>query len=241
VAGVIRTIDALRASWAPQTADPVALEHEILAASWKQFRADRELSAAFDEAVRNRDWTGLIDDLKNAIPHDLEPAFDAVVGPCREHRTLVQRIELIPRVVSGEFPRLATDAAEVNRARELTNLLTPDNASRLDFRVERWVTDTFLPFADLYLQRYQQAQLEERVGELQTGRDLIRQLLQIATVEPIDVTPGETVFDSSRHVGRSTTNDPRFPDGVITAVIRNGFIEGQQMIRQPEVIVNRLR
>src|SRR5262249_34473725 len=101
----------------------------------------------------------------------------------------------------------------------------------------------FLQFADLYLQRCQQARLEKRDGsELRDGLLLVRQVLHAADVEPIEVTPGETLFDSARHVGRSTTNDPRFADGVITGVIRNGFIEeGQQVIRQPEVIVNRMR
>ena len=70
----------------------------------------------------------------------------------------------------------------------------------------------------------------------------MREVLRVASVEPIDVTPGETLFDSARHVGRSTSNDPRFADGVITGVVRNGFIEGgRQVIRQPEVIVNRTR
>jgi len=95
---------------------------------------------------------------------------------------------------------------------------------------------------DLYLQRCQQAQIEKRDGATSEGLTLVRNMLRIAAVEPIEVTPGETLFDSTRHVGRSTSNDPRFADGVITGVVRNGFIEGGQLvIRQPEVIVNRMR
>jgi hypothetical protein len=226
----------------PPPADAVALEHQILAESWKKFRADQELSAAFDDAMTDRAWTQLIDELTNVVPADLQPTFDAVIGPCREHRTLVQQIGLIPRVLSGTFPRLATDAEEVWRTRELASLLTAENTQRLDFRFRSWVTDAFLPFADLYLQRYQQARFEHGDGALEAGADLVRKVLRAAAVEAIDVTPGETLFDSARHVGRSTTNDPRFPDGVITGVVRNGFIEGgQQVIRQPEVIVNRMR
>jgi hypothetical protein len=43
-------------------------------------------------------------------------------------------------------------------------------------------------------------------------------------------------------MGRSTTSDPRLPDGSIASVVRNGFLRANQpAIRQPEVIVNRLR
>src|SRR5258708_7333392 len=176
------------------------------------------------------------------VPADLKSTFDAVAGPCREHRSLLQRIELIPRIVNGNFSRLTTDAEEIRRTRELASLLTSELARALDFRIKSWVTDSFLPFADLYLQRCQQAQLEKSNGEMNEGLSLVRQMLHVAAVEPIDVKPGETIFDGTRHVGRSTSNDPRFPDGVITGVVRNGFIEGgQQVLRQPEVIVNRTR
>jgi len=222
--------------------DPVLIEHQVLAESWKQFLSNQELSAALDGALQDRAWGTLLDELKAVVPAELKPAFDAVIVPCREHRTLVQKLDLIPRLVSGKIPRLGTAAEEVRRTRELAMLLTGDATTRLDFRIRQWVTDAFLPFADLYLQRCQQAQLDSGSGELQTGAALVRQVLQLAAVEPIEVTPGETPFDSARHIGRSTSNDPRFADGVITGVVRNGFIEGgQQVIRQPEVIVNRMR
>ncbi|HYC60687.1 MAG TPA: hypothetical protein VEK79_14070 [Thermoanaerobaculia bacterium] len=239
---VARSVEELT-SRPPQPAiDRVTLERQVLVESWKQFRANPDLSAAFDEAMEDRAWGELLDALKNVVPADLKPTFDSVIVPCREHRTLVQKMDLISRVVGGKIPRLETDAEEVFRTRELATLLTSDAASRLQFRFKSWVTDSFLPFADLYLQRYQQAQLEKRAEELQAGVGLVRQVLQIAAVEPIEVTPGETPFDSMRHIGRSTSNDPRFPDGVITGVVRNGFIEGGLLVlRQPEVIVNRMR
>jgi molecular chaperone GrpE (heat shock protein) len=227
---------------AAPSGDPVALEHQILGESWKQFQKNAELSAALDDTLENRAWTQLLDQLTSVVPTDLKPTFDAVIVPCREQRSLLQRIELIPRIVNGDFSRLGTSAEEIRRTRELASLLTSELTKVLDFRFKNWVTDSFLPFADLYLQRYQQAQLEKRDAELSQGLSLVRQVLRVAAVEPIDVTPGETLFDSTRHVGRSTSNDPRFSDGVITGVVRNGFIEeGQQVIRQPEVIVNRMR
>jgi len=241
MAGHTRAIEGVLAK--PQSStDPIALEREILAQSWKKFHADRELSAALEDALEDRAWTELIDQLTNVVPADLKPTFDVVIAPCRDHRTLLQQMDLIPRVLNGTLQRQGSEAAEVWRTRELASLLTNESTSRLGFRFKSWVTDTFLPFADLYLQRCQQSQLETGDPKLDAGASLVGQILSIAAVEPIDVTPGETQFDSTRHIGRSTSNDPRFADGVITGVIRNGFIEGgQEVIRQPEVIVNRLR
>lgn len=221
--------------------DSVRLEHQVLAEQWKQFRETEALSPAHEATA----WESLLAELTAAVPAELQPSFDAVMSPYREHRMLLQRIGIIPHVVNGEM-RLASEAAELKRARELTQLLIAtqraEGRERLRFPFQRWVTDTFLPFADLYLQSYQKALFEGHDGDLRKGMTAIRQILHVASVEPIDVTLGETRFDSTRHVGRATSSDPHVPDGVITGVIRNGFIAGgQQVIRQPEVIVNRAR
>lgn len=245
LAGLARILTETSTARPTANGDPVRLEHQVLAEHWKQFRDRKELGAAYDSATQENPWDNVLADLAAVVPAELRPTFEAVMTPYREHRTLVRKIEIIPRVVNGEM-RLESEAAELKRTRDLTQLLTAvqsgDGASRLSFRFKSWVTDTFLPFADLYLQRYQQARFEKRGPELQEGMTLVRQLLRIASVEPIEVTLGETPFDSTRHVGRSTSSDPRFSDGVITGVVRNGFVEGgQQVIRQPEVIVNRVR
>ena len=245
-ADLARFGDAVATAPAQRTSDPVALEHQVLGEAWKQFRANPALRVAFDDAGGNAAWEPLLEELPKHIPPDLQASFEAVYAPCKEHRLFVKKIALIPRIVDRKIERLPTDAEELRRTRELAALLAAaqsgaGGASPLNFRFKGWVTDTFLPFADLYLQRCQQADLEKR-GDLRSGANLVRQLLQLASVEPIEVKLGETTFDSTRHIGRATTNDPRYADGVITGVVRNGFIEGgQQVIRQPEVIVNRMR
>jgi len=244
---VAQTVEDLATAPPRSAADPVALERQILAESWKQFRANAALSAMFDEAVAGAPWEPLLGGLPKCIPPDLQPSFDAVYAPCKQHSVFVQKLSLVQRIVDHKQPRLANDAEELRRTRELEAILNAaqnsgDGSNPLNFRFKRWVTDTFLPFADLYLQRCQQADLEKRGRELAPGANLVRQLLQLASIEPIDLKLGETQFDSTRHIGRATSNDPHYPDGVITGVVRNGFIEGgQQVIRQPEVVVNRMR
>ncbi len=244
LARLTQTVEETNTVPASAAADSVRLEHQVLAEHWKQFRDKKDLSAASESATPENPWN-LLTELTLLVPAELQPSFEAVLTPYREHRRLIQKIEIIPRVVSGEMP-LSSEAAELKRARDLVQLLiaaqSTDGSDRFHFQLQSWVTDTFLPFADLYLQSCQKAHLDQRDAELQKGMSLVRQILRIASVEPMDVTLGETRFDSARHIGRLTSSDPRFPDGVITGVVRNGFVEGgHQVIRQPEVVVNRVR
>jgi len=231
-------------------ADLVALERETLRESWKNFRQNEQLCAALENAAKDECWKEIADalltQLPKLVPDDLKPTFESVLAPARDYHNLVAKISLIPKIVSGEIPRLPNDAQELARTREFAQLLAMSSQSsfvsdRLNFRLKNWVVDTFLTFADLYLQRYQQLQIEKGEKPLEEGVFIVKQVLRLAAVEPIDVRLGETPFDSTRHIGRSTRNDARFSDGVIVGVVRNGFIEGgTQVVRQPEVVVNRI-
>jgi molecular chaperone GrpE (heat shock protein) len=205
------------------------------------------------ESVRDKRWgeirNPLLIELPKVVPEDLKPTFDTVLAPARDFYNLMTKLFLVPKLVKDELPRLSSDAEELMRLRELINLLTMAQnsnlvADRLNFRLEPWIVDHFLGFADLFLQRYQQAQMEKRQSQqdqLEPGLQIVRQVLKIADLEPVDVTPGVTHFDSNRHVGRSTACDMNLANGVIVGVIRNGFVRGgQKVIRQPEVIVNRV-
>jgi len=226
----------------------VVLEREVLAESWKNFCNNKELFAAYENAKQSDGWQqvdALFDGLARYVPDDLKPTLEAVLAPARDYGNLVRRLQLVPRLVSDELPDAGSEAKELLRTRDLAQALAAAHnggVERLRFRLRAWVTDSFLGFADLFLQHYQQARMENRDAGMEPGVEIVRRVLRVAALEPIDVKLGETPFDSARHVGRSMSSDTRFPDGVITAVVRNGFVEGgQHVIRQPEVIVNRLR
>lgn len=235
----------------PPPADSVALEREALGESWKKFQQNEELSAHVEQAAKDERWKQigdpLLTHLPKLVPDDLKPTFEAVVAPARQYDDLLRKISLIPKIVNGDIPRLENHAQELVRTRDLAQLLAMSNngtfvAERMNFRLKNWVVDDFLTFADLYLQRYQQARLENREAALEEGVSIVKRVLRAAAVEPVDVKLGETPFDSSRHVGCSTTSDARYSDGVIVGIVRNGFVEGgSQVIRQPEVVVNRMR
>lgn len=248
--GLLRLSDEIRAlpgSAPPAVTDVGALELETLRELWAKVRDHQDVRACLDPSSYDTQWAEiLLVELPRLVPEDLRPTFDTIIEPARQHRNLVSALRLIPKLVNGELKRL-DDLHEVVRAREHSQLLlhiqTSGMSERLSFRLERWITDSFLGFADLYLQKYQQTQMEARAGnDFDRGIDIVRRVLRIASVDPIDVKLGITRFDSAHHIGRSTSSDTRYADGVITGVVRNGFIEGgQHVIRQPEVIVNRMR
>ena len=226
------------------------LEREILKETWNKFRKNDEIRSVLANS-RDERWLTvrepLLLRLPQFVPEDLKPTFEAAVASAKDFHALTSKIGFVSRLVddNNKIPPLDSEAQELMRLRELTGLLTMIQTSnlvadRLNFRLEPWIVDCFLGFADLFLQRYQKAQMEKRESQLQPGYEIVRQILKIADLEPVDLTLGVTPFDSARHIGRSTASDPNVASGVILGVIRNGFIRGgQHVIRQPEVIVNR--
>lgn len=231
---------------------PIDLEREVLGEAWKKLCDNKEVRAALN-AARLKTWEGirnpLLVELPQIVPEDIKPTFDMILGPARDFDNMVTKIALVRRLVKKEISPLTVEAHELMRLRELTSLLmmilnSNAVADRLNFQLEQWVGDHFISFADLFLQRYQQAQLDGQQNmqaQLDPGLQIVMRILRIADLEPVDLTPGQTSFDSNRHIGRSTASNSCFANGVIVGVVRNGFIRGgREVIRQPEVIVNRL-
>ncbi len=228
----------------------LALEREVLGEAWRKFRDNKEWLASIEDAPRDNHWQEicgpLLVDLPVDVPEELKPTFDATLAPARDYYNLVSKLSIIPRLTTGELGALPSEAEELTRLREfsqLLNMILNSNlvSSRLSFRLERWIADQFLGFADLFLQRFQQARLEGRNDvQLASGMPIILRVLKVANLEPVDLVLGRTLFESTKHMGRSTANRPDLPNGVIVGVVRNGFVRGGQVVRQPEVIVNRL-
>jgi hypothetical protein len=224
------------------------LEIDILRETWKMFQDNRDLVTVLERGKTIK-WEEirkpLLSQLPAVVSEKLRPTFDTVVAPARDFHNLTTKIGLIQRLLSGNLPPLSTEHQNLMRTREFINLLTMIQnsnlvADRLSFRLERWVEDQFLDFADLYLQEYQVARLKGDGAHLEPGLQIVRRVLKVADLEPADLALGVTVFDSARHIGRSTTSDPNFANGLILGVVRNGFLRGGQVLRQPEVIVNRV-
>jgi hypothetical protein len=234
----------------PKPPSPIAIERVVLEEMWRKFRESSDVVSSI--STRWEMWKNLSDPLLIKLPKltpgDAKATLDMILEPARDFDSMITKINLVPLVLDSGLPRLS-DPQELTRLRELSNLLimimsSSVVADRLNFRLEPWITDQFVSFADLYLQRYQQEQVDSRHGQensLEPGLQIIRLVLKTVDLEPVDLTPGQTPFDSSRHIGRSTASNPSFANGVIVGVIRNGFIRGgREVIRQPEVIVNRV-
>jgi hypothetical protein len=232
--------------------DGIPLEREVFGETWRKFqREHREVLGVLEAALRDDRWRDirepLLLQLPPCVPDDLKPSFDAAMTSPREFHHLVTKLTVAQRLARNELEPLAA-VQELTRLREYINFLvilqhTNLASDRLNFRLESWIMDQFLGFADLFLQRAQQCAADAQRPQpdsLALGQRIIERVLKLADLQPVALVPGVTPFDSSRHVGRSTTSDARLANGVIAGVIRNGFVRGQKVIRQPEVIVNRV-
>lgn len=224
-------------------------ERDVLIEAWKRFRDSKEHLAALESALTDGEWRAIRDSLlfglPQVIPEDLRAAFDAMLAPVRGFHTLVTKLSLIPRLVNGDLPTLESEAQEALRIRELMALLIMTQnsgtlADQLNFSLRGWLENDFVGFADRFLQRLQQARLEGESGLFEKGYELILQALRHADLAPIDLFLGMTVFDSRLHTEVSPARFPNLPDGVVVAVVRNGFMRGNgEVVSQAEVIVNR--
>lgn len=78
--------------------------------------------------------------------------------------------------------------------------------------------------------------LLDRFGKL---KDLVDKLLRSVGLECVPIVVGETEFDSNQHIGIGRTYFGHVPEGVITAIIRPGLRRGEELLKLPEVFVNR--
>jgi hypothetical protein len=235
----------------PQPAvSPVDLEREILNETWKKFRENKEIVAAV-EGARDNGWGEIHGPLLESLPQHVfedKATFDAVLAPAKDYANLLAKLSLIPRLLPGDpspVPPLDSNTQEMTRLREFTNLLTLIQnsnvvADRLQFRPKSWIADHFISFADLYLKRYLEAGLAGNAGRYEEGLRIVREILRVADIRPVELTLGQTPFDSNEHIGKSTIRDTSFSDGIILGVVRNGFTRGGRVLRQPEVVVNRV-
>lgn len=235
-------------SWA----DLAAFERDCLRSSWERYQ-QTELRAA-DLAERLKDpqdpQLKLIRELLTTLPkaaardESLKRACDLLLEPVRDFNLLFLRIKRIPELVrdahSEESPR--EDVVTLRESLALLEALRNSQGSRerLVFDLKKWGREQFVGFADLFLRVYQQARFDGAGASWEDGYAVVCRVLGVAGLEPIPVELGQTRFDSSQHIGRSTVTRPGMPDGTIAGVVKNGFRQvGGQVVQQPEVIVNR--
>lgn len=226
------------------------LELAVLRASWERTVKELPLLAALGEDAGKALREELLRDLPRAIEVDeeLRSACASVLAPVRELENLIRKVSVAQRLVEGTLPPLDQPARQLQRIREGATLLTMLHSSssfadRLNFRLEQWAGERFLTFADLFLQKRQQALLQGGLPQagLEEGYRIVLRVLAGADLEPVEIVLGRTLFDSSQHVGRSTACQSGLRDGAIVGVVRNGFRQrGGRVVRQPEVVVNRL-
>lgn len=226
------------------------LELAVLRATWERTLKELPFLDSLGDDAGKSLREELLRELPRAIEADeeLRSACASVLAPVRELENLIRKVAVAQKLVAGTLPPLEQPERQLQRIRESATLLTMLHSSasfaeRLNFRLEQWAGERFLTFADLFLQKRQQALLQGGLPSpaLEEGCRIVLNVLAAADLVPIEIELGRTLFDSSQHVGRSTASQPGLRDGVIASVVRNGFRQrGGRVVRLPEVVVNRL-
>jgi hypothetical protein len=234
--------------------DLVAIELEALRAGWQRYRDQQPRAASLAEGFASDPRSELIScDLLTVLPRAvgadqrLRAACESLLELVRDHYNFGVRASHIPALLKADPKSFEKDPARAlmnirDRALVLAILQTGGSrGERLSFDLEKWIREQFLSFADLFFQVYQQARAESATDGLAEGRDVVLKILKVVGLEPIEIELGQTLFDSSKHIGRSTAYRPEMRDGTIAGVVRNGFRQvGGAVVQQPEVIVNRV-
>lgn len=232
--------------------DLVDLELSSLKAGWEKYREQqRQVAILAESAASNPRFamihSDLLTDLPRAVGADerLLAACESLLDPVKDFYNFSVRVSRIPGPVDPQVLQRDPGKVLMNiRERAQTLAFLQDGRSgtqRLSFDLEKWIREQFLSFADLLLRTYQEARLDGTSGNLEEGRALVLKILLEAGLEPVEIVLGQTSFDSSKHIGRSTASRPSMRDGTIASVVKNGFQQvGGPVVQQPEVIVNRI-
>jgi hypothetical protein len=227
------------------------LELELLTAAWNMYKESPRyralLEPALDEATKSKSVRDLLVALPKAVDANSRLAAPAenLLVQVREFDHLISKVSRIPKLIQGELVP-PTEEKRLLMIRECSHLLsilqnTDLMSGRLGFRLAKWVREQFVGFADLFLRLYQEEKFTDTADNLEEAKSIVLAVLEVAQLEPIEINLGKTPFDSTKHIGRSTTSRPGMHDGTIASVIKNGFRQvGGVVVQQPEVIINRM-
>src|SRR3989338_1960811 len=208
-----------------------------------------------------------IDKASSERPQDLgiRNTFKGMLQPVERYANAAKNLGVVGKFVKGEIGA----GGSVEQQEKITQsvkdvlfkfcVLTSGEREKLkNFDQSRYITDNLGGFDLLYNElvnnegyKYMSATgdpeslrpLDQANAWLSQFKDIkapMDALLGSAGIKVIPIALGKTGFDSRYHVGRSATKKSSLPNGVITAIIRNGFSQGDKILQLPEVLVNRI-
>src|SRR3989338_5051415 len=208
-----------------------------------------------------------IDKASSERPQDLgiRNTFKGMLQPVERYANAAKNLGVVGKFVKGEIGA----GGSVEQQEKITQsvkdvlfkfcVLTSGEREKLkNFDQSRYITDNLGGFDLLYNElvnnegyKYMSATgdpeslrpLDQANAWLSQFKDIkapMDALLGSAGIKVIPIALGKTGFDSRYHVVRSATKKSSLPNGVITAIIRNGFSQGDKILQLPEVLVNRI-
>ena len=234
------------------------MEYKMLSITWNQFKND------FSDLVDYAHKTGHSDEFKffgTIIAQELPDALSnyqnllddltPLSASLKTHYSRISRICSIEEMFAKDHTQDKHDDQNIdtlllevrNSIQLLSRLQSYEDVQRiLNFIPGKWIREDFIGFADFFLCEYQKHCFENsKDNNLERALHIVNAALMKGELKAVVIILGETIFDSNHHIARSTANNPDIPDGTISGVIRNGFVQTDGLVyRQPEVIVNKL-
>ncbi len=229
-------------------------EQALLKKDWKRFlNTEKEIGRLAQSVKAEGDHKVIFDELLRELPKAVESDpqlsqfFGSKLAPIHFINRQLKLILLAGARAEQEMPEENALMSKLLGLRDSAHLLATfrntDKAGEelLRFKPTEWCNKKLPELADQFLCFYQEAQAKGQSAPLDKALKVVIRALRIGELEPIDIVLGETDFNSEIHVGVSRDNQPKYPEGTIVGVVKNGFknIRDARVVTQPEVIVNR--
>lgn len=237
----------------------IKFENDILKKKWTDL--DENLKIIAEKAKTDEDERAFYQTILKKIPMKIKDEelkklalkYPEKIASLRVHNDKISMLHVInkrfkDKYIEDKYTQNDMTAINVHEEiewiRKWTQFLSSFDDKRevdkiTEFSPTKWIRESFIEIADYFLVQYQNTKPDDRSNTYEELHSIVVNILAKAGIEPISITPYKTMFNSEKHLSRSSTSNESLPDGVITGVIRSGFKQGERPIQTPEVTVNR--
>ena len=226
-------------------------EKEITEKKWEKLKENHQ--AIIDQAtdLKEKENTFFEETLKEdlvALFTDFDKStaskYNSILTEINEYYKQMMCLAMIHNYFESPeaHPEQDIDTPELRSWSELLSSLQSSRKIRkmLNFKLAGWIRSDFLEVADMFLREYLDRKQEKSDDSWDELNQIVLDVLAKADLKPVEIELGKTNYNSKKHIARSSISNNSLPDKVITGIIRNGFMQKERVIQQPQVTINKV-